>query len=70
MATTPNIPSTTITIPNQHVRGDYQRVAVNSDANRPSANPPSDTAVAAGRTDSFSRTASTYAWTSLLGGKR
>jgi hypothetical protein len=66
MATTNTIPTTTITIPNQHVRSDYERVAVAPEANRPSGNPPSETAVAAGRTDTFTR--STYEWTSLLGG--
>lgn len=59
----------TITIPDQYAGGDYQRVAV-SDGD-PSLvatdNPPSDTAVNAGKTDSFSR--STYQWQSLLGGR-
>jgi hypothetical protein len=72
MANTPGVrtnPNTTITIPDRHARLDYERVAVNAGGNPPSTTvtPPSEAAVAAGRTDSFSR--KTYQWESLLGGR-
>jgi hypothetical protein len=71
-----NAGNTTIVIAAPHTKAEYESFAVR-DAGRGSNPPvsadtkPSDTAVTAARTDSFSRsvTGTTYEWQSLVGGR-